>query len=95
MAINAGNTSFSMIIINRTSFPVVITENIPYISMSGSVRIATRHDYEDLPQIHIDLLEKYDHPEQGRWIPDLIDKIKTDPDDVWMLEFTPEKTLLY
>ena len=94
-AIQAGNTNFGMIIINRTSFPVVVTENIPYISMSGIVKIVTRDNYKDLPKIHIELLEKYNTPEQGPWLQNLIAKIKSDPDDVWMVEFTPEKIFLY
>lgn len=63
--------------------------------MSGIMKIVTRDEYEYLPQIHIELLEKYNTSEQGPWLQNLIDKIKTDPDEVWMLEFTPKKIFLY
>ena len=94
-AIEQGNTEFGLIIINKNSFPVVRGEELPYLSMTGIMRLVTLNDVPDLNSIHIRLLEKYLTNDQDQWVIDLIEKLKGEPEDTWMLRYTPTTIRTY
>ena len=88
-SIKKGNTEFTLTLVNKDSFPVVEGDKLPYVSMTGNMKEVTANEMPDLHKIHVLLLEKYMNPKQGKWLSDLIEKLKTKPNDTWMLQFTP------
>lgn len=90
-----GNTEFSVLLIRRDSYPVVVREELPYLSMTGTMEIITEKDEPSIHDIHIKLLEKYNSPDQDKWVVDLIGKLKEKPENTWMLRFTASKIRNY
>ena len=90
-AIKKGMNNFSLIVVDKNSFPDVYRSSMPYISVSGQAKIVSYNDNNSIPEIHIKLLEKYAFKGQPAWMNNLIEKIQQDPQDTWLIEITPEK----
>ncbi|MCY3411135.1 MAG: hypothetical protein INQ03_05795 [Candidatus Heimdallarchaeota archaeon] len=93
--IEKGNIEFTLLIINRDSYPVVVKEHLPYISMRGRMEIVSSEEITNLHSIHIKLLEKYNNEDQEEWVSHLIGSISKKEKPVWMLRFTPETYFTY
>ena len=92
-SIDAGYNKVSLVVVNNKQYPHP-DGNTAYLSISGSVKIVDNKDIDEVLDIHVNLLEKYN--ENGEdWINKLLDKIKLKPDDVWLIEVKPEILYTY
>lgn len=90
-AIKSGNTSVSLLIINRKFYPHPEPAFIPYLGIIGEARICTQLDTPKTAWIHQQLLLKYDPDLSQEWIRDLYHKIEANPEDDWLIEINPKK----
>ena len=75
-AIQKGFHSFNIIIVDKNSFPDVYSSKMPYLSISGVAKIVYSSENENIPLIHIKILEKYNYENAPEWIDNLISKIQ-------------------
>lgn len=94
-SIKQGFDRFSLIVVDKNSFPDVYSSQIPYISVSGTARIVSASDNKKIPEIHLKLLEKYNYDGAPEWLPNLIAKIKKEPSKTWLIEIEPSKTFVF
>jgi len=94
-AIKSGNTKVSLAVIAKDSFPIVETSDIPYISISGTAKIVTQKENQDVAMIKKKLYEKYNAEGQADWVQARIQALEDDPDDAYIVEITPEKVYTY
>lgn len=93
--IRKGNTQVNLTVINNNSFPAVYGLKVPYISISGDASIVSWNENNRIAGIYISLLEKYNVPNQGSWIHELIQYWKDHPDEAWLIEIRPQKIFYF
>lgn len=94
-AIKLGLNNFSIIIVDKNSFPDVYSSNVPYLSASGKAKIVTFEDDAKVSNIYIKILEKYNYEGAPGWINELLIKTKNKPEESWLIEITPEKYYVF
>ena len=94
-AIKKGLNYFSLIIVDKNSFPDVYSSDMPYLSISGVAKIVSCSQNTDIPSIHLKILEKYNFDGAPDWISNLISKIQLNPEDTWLIEITPSKAFTF
>ncbi|MHA2101321.1 MAG: hypothetical protein ACW99A_21905 [Candidatus Kariarchaeaceae archaeon] len=95
LAIESGNSEVSLLIINKQLFPHLDSNNIPYLGINGNARLCFYSDNPNIPQIHQQLLWKYDPELSKGWIKDLYKKIESDLENNWLIEITPYNYFSY
>ncbi|MHA2503038.1 MAG: hypothetical protein ACXAE3_09220 [Candidatus Kariarchaeaceae archaeon] len=93
--IEAGNSEFTLTLINRGSYPVVKADELPYLSMTGTMELVDDTSVDNIHELHIKLLEKYNSADQEIWVGELIEKLRGKPEGTWMLRFTPGRLRFY
>ncbi|MHA2029031.1 MAG: hypothetical protein ACW99A_19850 [Candidatus Kariarchaeaceae archaeon] len=94
-SIEQGNTNVSLAIVNRELYPHPSKTELSYLSVTGSASIKTAADIPNIAEIQIKLLSKYNIPEKHDWIDLLIDKLKKDPKNAWLIEIVPQHLYRY
>lgn len=94
-SIENGSTKVALNIINNDYYPHPSTDILSYIGIKGIAKIITFNDNNDVADIHVDLLKKYDPNGEHDWISNLIAKIETKPKETWLIEITPTKWFSY
>ena len=94
-AIKKGLTNFSLIIIDKNSFPDVYSSKMPYLSISGKAKITNQAENSNINEIHIKLLEKYNYEEAPEWLDKMILKLMKQPKTTWLIEIKPIKVFVF
>lgn len=94
-AIKSGLNNFSLIIVDKNSFPDVYSSKVPYLSVSGDAQLVTYNENNDIPNIAIKILEKYSFKGAPEWLNELLVKNKTEPESSWLIEINPKKYFIF
>ena len=94
-AIKKGLTNFSLIIIDKNSFPVVYSSKMPYFSISGEATIISQTENSNINEIHIKLLKKYNYEGAPKWLEKMILKLNEGPKNTWLIEIRPKKVFIF
>ena len=94
-SIEMGNTKVALNIISNDNYPHPSTDVLSYIGIKGDARIVKFEDNDEVADIHIELLKKYDPKGEYEWISHLIKKLENEPKKAWLIEINPTKWFSY
>lgn len=94
-SIQSGSTNVALTIIQRELYPHPDSTKLSYLGIRGMAAIIGYRKNNDVANIQLRLLEKYDQLGEHQWIDDLVDKLKKYPQNAWLIEIRPKKWFSY